>query len=105
LSCSYSVVIFDLMRFEWDSKKAAINVQKHCVSFEIAQQVFSDPLHLSIPDPGHSHFEDRWITMGMVKGQLILTVSHTYRDDRDGELVRIISARKATPKERKFYFK
>lgn len=92
------------MRFEWDPKKDAANQVKHGISFESAQLVFGDPLALTIPDKGHSGDEDRWITLGMDGfSSLLVLVVHTYRDTENEEVIRIISARKATPKERKQY--
>jgi uncharacterized protein len=90
------------MRFEWDAAKNRINLSKHGVSFETAQEVFSDPLHRSIPDRIESG-EQRWQTFGTVGGIVLLVVAHTYRDDGEDEFVRIISARKATRKERRNY--
>ena len=91
------------MKFEWDYKKEAINIKKHGISFEIAQNIFNDPFQLTIPDILHSNDEERWITVGLVDKNLIVTVCHTYRDKYGEELMRIISARKATPKERREY--
>ena len=91
------------MRFEWDPKKDESNHKKHRIAFEMAQLVFSDPLALSVPDAGHSEGEERWSTVGQAGGHLIVVVVHTYRDTEEEEVVRLISARKATPKERKQY--
>lgn len=86
----------------WDPSKAALNKRKHLVSFELAQHVFADPLHLSIADP--CEFESRWRTLGMVGG-ILLFVVHTIPDEySDGRPAgRIISARKATARERRTY--
>jgi hypothetical protein len=87
------------MEFEWDDIKAARNFEKHGVSFDEAATVFGDPLALTYYDPDHSHDEDRFLTFGhSERGELIL-VSHTDRADR----IRIISARRATRRERKAY--
>ncbi len=91
------------MRFEWDLKKAAGNVRKHQVSFEQACRVFSDESVLSLFDREHSGDEDRWITMGRVFPRNILVVTHTYCETGNEEVVRIISARKATARERRLY--
>lgn len=91
------------MRFEWDPKKDESNRKKHGIAFEMAQMVFSDPLALSVPDQGHSEGEERWITVGHVGSRFIVVVVHTYRDSEEDEVIRLISARKATPKERKQY--
>jgi uncharacterized protein len=87
------------MEFEWDEDKAAKNLQKHKVAFTEAATVFGDPLSVTFPDPDHSIDEDRYITIGTSDRGHVLVVSHTDREDRN----RIISARKATPRERKTY--
>jgi uncharacterized DUF497 family protein len=92
------------MRFEWDEKKNRTNRQKHGVSFETAQLVFDDPLHLSRPEH-EENGEERWQTIGVVEGVLVLVVAHTYRDEGHDEVVRIISARKASKYERRQYEK
>jgi uncharacterized protein len=89
-------------RFEWDDAKNAANLRKHKVSFETACEVFDDPLHRSVADRTEDG-EQRWNTTGMVGGVVLLIVAHLWRDDRDGETIRIISARKATRKERRDY--
>ncbi|HDH09414.1 MAG TPA: BrnT family toxin [Chloroflexi bacterium] len=87
------------LTFEWDEKKAKRNIRKHKVSFEEATTIFADLLSLTIPDPLHSEEEDRFVTMGMsIKGRLLVVV-HTER----GDAIRIISARLATPRERRAY--
>lgn len=91
------------IRFEWDTTKARQNLQKHHVSFETAARIFADPFALSRQDRIENG-EHRWQTLGCVEGQLLLLVAHTIRDDSDGsEIVRIISARRAEPRERKRY--
>ena len=85
--------------FEWDAEKAEANLQKHGVSFDQAATVFFDPLSLTIPDPLHSGEESRFVTTGLSQQQSHLVVMHTER----GERIRIISARPATPRERKKY--
>lgn len=90
------------MRFIWDPEKARRNLAKHGILFELAQFVFDDPLHVLVPD----RFEDgeqRWHAVGMVGAVAILLVVHSYPDEDDEELVRIIGARKATPHERRRY--
>jgi len=92
-------------RFEWDPAKAERNVRKHRVSFEIAVRVFADPFAIVEQDRVESG-EFRWQTLGTVNGCLLLLVAHTVREDTDGtEIIRIISARRAEPKERKRYEK
>jgi len=88
--------------FEWDFAKASANLRKHGVSFELALRVFSDPLAFSHQDRIEGG-EQRWQTLGMVYGVLLLLVAHTVTDHEDGELIRIISARMATRKERRDY--
>ncbi len=87
------------MEFEWDPDKSDINLSKHGVSFSEASTVFGDPLSLTNYDPDHSDDEHRYITMGESSNGQLLIVSHTDRDDR----IRIISARRATRRERKAY--
>lgn len=90
------------MRFEWDEKKSRLNRKKHGVSFAIATEVFSDPFCLTIPDQT-VHGEERFWTIGRLENLLLLVVVHVTRDEQDNEVTRIISARKATPAERRFY--
>jgi uncharacterized DUF497 family protein len=89
------------MEFEWDSKKAKSNLRKHKVSFEEAATVFNDILSFTFEDEAHSDVERRYATLGMSYRGRILVVAHTMR----GEKVRIISAREATPRERRWYEK
>jgi uncharacterized protein len=90
-------------RFEWDSVKAQSNLRKHHLSFELAIRVFADPFAL-VEQDRIENGEHRWQTLGLVEGYLLVLVAHTVRDDEDGtELIRIISARRAEPKERKRY--
>lgn len=91
------------MRFEWDERKDQRNRAKHGVSFETARLVFDDPNHLSIQDR-HEAGEERWQTLGLAGGIVVLLVAHTWREEGDGqEVIRIISARKATTRERRHY--
>jgi uncharacterized protein len=90
--------------FDWDPTKARENVQKHKVSFQRAATVFRDPYALSIFDNDHSQEEDRWITLGRDDHGIIIVVCHTFRQsDEVSAFIRIISARKATKKERQNY--
>ena len=88
--------------FEWDEAKAQVNLKKHHVSFEIAAHVFLDPLALAYQERIENG-EQRWQTLGMVDGCLLLLVAHAVSRDEDTEVIRIISARKADKKERKNY--
>lgn len=95
------------VRFEWDEAKNHSNQRKHDgVSFEQAAQVFRDPLHVSAQDRIENG-EQRWQTVGAVQGFVILVVAHTLtEEDAEGrtvEVIRIISARRATPRERRRY--
>jgi uncharacterized DUF497 family protein len=85
--------------YEWHAAKAKTNLQKHGVSFDEAATVFLDPLALTFPDPYHSGGEEREITIGYTAGHHVVFVSHCERGNR----VRIISARKATRRERSQY--
>ena len=84
---------------DWDPRKAAANKKKHGVSFHKAGTVLEDPLATTYPDPAHSHEEERFITIGRSALQRILVVAHADR----GDTVRLISARRATRRERQFY--
>ncbi len=87
------------MRFEWDSGKAAKNLRKHGVSFHEAISAFYDPLATTGDDPDHSEDEERLVTFGFSSAGRLIVVSHTERDD----VIRIISARRATHTEREIY--
>jgi uncharacterized protein len=89
------------MRFEWDEVKNRHNLKKHKVSFETARLVFDDPYARSLQDRIVGG-EERWQTLGMIRG-LIVVVAHTYREEGAELVIRIISARKATPAERRSY--
>jgi uncharacterized protein len=89
------------MRFEWDEVKNRRNLAKHKISFETARLVFDDPYAHSIQERVVSG-EERWQTVGMIEG-LIVVVAHTYHEIGEEEVVRMISARKATPAERRAY--
>jgi uncharacterized DUF497 family protein len=91
------------MKFGWNEKKAAANIEKHGVSFEEAQTAFHDCESLLIPDPDQSDAEDRFVLLGLSSVLRLLVVCHCYREN--DELVRIISARKATKKESSTYEK
>ncbi len=90
------------IRFEWDPAKAVSNLRKHRVSFEIAMRAFSDPFALVEQDRIEGG-ERRWQTLGMANGVVLLLVGHTVTDDGDVDVIRIISARRAEPRERRRY--
>lgn len=85
------------MRFEWDAEKATANVKKHRVSFDEAVTVFHDPLAATFGDPDHSNDEGRFVTVGYSARGRLLVVCHAER----GVATRLISARRATARERK----
>lgn len=90
--------------FEWDPIKAKLNSQKHNVSFERATEIFLDPFMLSIFDKRHSETEDRWITIGQDRKNIVIVVVHTFKEiNEENSKIRIISARKATKNEHKQY--
>ena len=90
------------INFEWDEEKAATNLRKHGIKFEVAAHVFADPNHLTEQDR-FENGEYRWQTIGTVAGEQILLVAHVYRYHGEVEIIRLISARKATKTERKKY--
>ena len=87
------------MRFTWDPPKAAANLKKHKVSFHEAATVLSDPLSTTFPGEGYRASEERFVTIGVSAGGHVLVVAHT----EEHETIRIISARRATRRERGFY--
>ena len=89
------------LRFEWDERKSAVNQSKHGVSFEEARSVFFDERARLIDDPDHSEDEERFILLGLSSTLRLLVVCHCYRSE--GNVIRIISARKATARESKLY--
>ena len=89
------------IRFEWDETKNRSNIAKHGVAFDEARTVFYDPSARVIDDPAHSESEDRFIILGISQKLRLLVVCHCYRE-RD-EVIRIISARKATTNEGRAY--
>ncbi len=90
------------MRFIWDEEKSRRNLAKHKVSFETARLAFDDPNAVSRLERVEDG-EERWQTLGLVGGIVILFVAHTYREEGGEEIIRIISARKATAQERAAY--
>lgn len=89
------------MRFEWDPAKAASNAKKHKVTFEVAKTVFYDEFAVQFFDEEHSDTEDRFLLLGMSSDARLLLVCHCEREG--GEVIRIISARKATESEAQYY--
>ena len=87
------------LQFEWNAQKDTLNRAKHGVSFEEAATAFGDPASLTVADPDHSIEEDRFVLLGQSYRGRLLVVVHTER----GEKLRIISARKATKRERRQY--
>lgn len=102
---NYNNVVTDLelRLFSWDDAKNESNQRKHGVSFAAAQLVFDDPLHLTRQDRIENG-EQRWQTIGLAGGVVLLLVAHTWHEEDSGEEhIRIISARRATKLERKIY--
>lgn len=91
----------NMLRFEWDDRKAAANAKKHGVSFEEAKSVFVDERAKLIDDPDHSEDEDRFVLLGLSSALRLLLVCHCYRSE--SKVIRIFSARKATAKESESY--
>ena len=92
------------MRIIWDQNKNQSNQFKHKISFEVASLVFEDPFQINIMDRIENG-EERWQTLGIVGNVVLLLVAHTFAEQEDEVVVRIISARKATRKERQKYEK
>ena len=90
-----------MIKFEWDPPKAAANLRKHQVSFDEAKSVFYDEFAVQFFDEEHSLDEERFLMLGMSSGAKLLIVCHCEREH--GDLIRIISARKATKRESAFY--
>jgi uncharacterized DUF497 family protein len=84
---------------EWDQRKNRLNQKKHGISFEEAATIFADPVEIMIDDPEHSKEEHRFISIGQSFRQRLLVVSYTQR----GDAIRIINARKPTPRERRIW--
>lgn len=97
---SYNVVMGEL-RFTWDPKKARANLNKHGVSFEEARSVFYDEHAVEFYDDAHSEWEDRFLLLGLSSRLRLLLVCHCFREAEG--VIRIVSARKATPSESVYY--
>jgi uncharacterized protein len=87
------------LQFTWDPRKATANLRKHGVGFPEAATAFADPLSLTSPDPDHSVGEERFVLIGQSERRRLVVVAHVER----GDLIRLISARLATRRERKTY--
>jgi uncharacterized protein len=90
-----------MLRFEWDERKNHRNRSKHGIWFEEARTVFDDPLALLFDDPEHSKQEKRFLLLGLSSAARTLVVVHCYQEAKS--VIRIISARRATKKEARFY--
>jgi uncharacterized protein len=91
-----------MILFEWDDAKAEQNVRKHRVSFELAKRVFLDSCAV-VDQDRIENGEPRWRTIGLVGGMVVLFVAYTVKEQEQHEIVRIISSRRATRKERILY--
>ena len=108
LICSYK---FDLqkhssgktLQFEWDEEKEDANEAKHGIGFAEAAAVFDDPDAVSLRDDRYDYGEERWITIGRVALTILYVAHNAFEDDDGEEIIRIISARKATPREARIY--
>jgi len=92
-----------MIRFEWDPVKARTNQRKHGVTFEDAMHVFDDPCALFEQDRADEGGEPRWQALGLAGGVILLLVAHTVREQGQDDVIRLISARRATRKERNRY--
>lgn len=94
------------IQFEWDFEKEESNIAKHKLTFSEACHAFTDIFQLNLFDEDHSEDEDRWIVIGEIPVMKIIVVVHTIKhtQNSDDSRIRIISARKATKKEREVYF-
>lgn len=91
----------DALRFEWHPAKAASNLRKHGIEFRLAATVFRDRLATSILDQDYRGYEERWLTMGQAGNGQVLVVCHTVWERGDETVIRVISARVSTPRERR----
>ena len=100
LEVNYNVIMSDI-KFEWNRRKASANEKKHGISFEEARTVFFDENAKLIDDPDHSDEEERFVLLGLSSSLRVVLVCHCYREE--GNVIRIISARKASAHESKQY--
>jgi len=91
-----------MVRFDWDGQKNERNRAKHGIDFETAQLVFDDPFCITFIEREYGG-EERWQAIGAIEDILLLVVVHTYREEEGDEVIRIISARRATRHERRLY--
>jgi len=98
----YTMIYVAMVRFEWDEAKNETNKRKHGIDFEAARLVINDPYCLTFVERV-TRSEERWHAIGSIENILLIVVVHTYREDNADEVVRIISARRATLHERKLY--
>ncbi len=91
-----------MIRFEWHEAKNRSNKKKHGIGFETAQLIFDDPHCISFVER-ISDGEERWYAIGSIENIIVIVVVHTYREEDSDEVIRIISARRATRHERKLY--
>lgn len=92
-----------MLNFEWHPGKAASNLRKHRVDFNVAATVFMDRLASTVRDDDHSESEERWVTIGETPQGQLLVVCHTSSQVGDRTTIRIISARRATRNEQRQY--
>ena len=91
-------------QFEWDEIKAASNLRKHSVSFDLASTVFNDPRLLTVADLEHSEFEERWFSIGWASNGAMLSIAYLWSEsDPATTKIRLISAREATQTEIRHY--
>ena len=96
-------MVFPDKRYDWDEDKALANERKHGIAFALATDVFRDPLRVTSHDIDHANSEDRWTVVGLTKSGTLVVVICAIDDREDYECVRMISARKATMRERREY--
>lgn len=92
-----------MILFEWDEEKNHQNIKKHGISFVDVESVFYDPSRLVKLDDRYDYGEERYQTIGSINGIIIIFVAYTYRDNFDNEVIRLISARRASKQEVKAY--
>ncbi|MCX6587941.1 MAG: BrnT family toxin [Acidobacteria bacterium] len=91
-------------QFEWDEAKAAANLRKHGVSFELASSIFSDPRILTVADTDHSESEERWFSIGLARNGIPMSVAYLWTETESCLVkIRLISARRSTATETGYY--